>query len=433
MKKRSILAVLVLALAPAAFGQAMFRGDLAHSGVYVSPGPQTLKGVAWTFAAGGPVLSSPALADGVLYIGSDDGKLYALEAATGKKKWELATEGPVRSSPAVLAGTVYFGSYDGQFRAVDAATGEVSWTFATPGERKFQAAGLHGSRPPAQIIPDLWDLYLSSPAVTEDRVYFGSGDGNVYSLDAHTGQLMWKVETKDVVHSSPALVDGVLYVGSWDSNLYAIDADTGQQRWRFKTGEDPEQHNQVGIQSSPAVVDGVVYFGCRDGHLYAVDADTGKKRWAFTTKPTWIIASPAVRDGAVYFGTSIPPAFYALDAESGEPRLKLDLPVLIFSSTALSGPMAYFGSFDGKLHAIDLEKGAEAWQFQTEASKQDADDILQPDGAVNFGAIFSSSFFEDSYLAARKLFSVGSILSSPAVQDGLVYFGSADGNVYALQ
>src|SRR5207302_8267614 len=109
-------------------------------------------------------------------------------------------------------------------------------------------------------------------------VYFGSGDSNIYALDAASGSLKWKFKTGDVVHASPAISGGILFVGSWDSYFYALDAGSGRQVWRFKTGEYPVIHNQVGIQSSAAVADGVVYFGCRDSKFYAVDAATGKER-----------------------------------------------------------------------------------------------------------------------------------------------------------
>ncbi len=94
-------------------------------------------------------------------------------------------------------------------------------------------------------------------SLRQGAVYFGSGDGNLYALDAASGELRWKFKTGDVVHSSPALVDGVLFFGSWDSYFYAVDAATGKEKWRFHSGEDPLIHNQVGFQSSPAVVDGV--------------------------------------------------------------------------------------------------------------------------------------------------------------------------------
>jgi outer membrane protein assembly factor BamB len=101
-------------------------------------------------------------------------------------------------------------------------------------------------------------------------VYFGSGDGNDYALDAASGVLKWKFKTGDVVHSSPAISGGALYIGSWDTYLYALDATSGKELWRFKTGEDAEIHNHVGIQASPAIADGTVYFGCRDSNVYAL-------------------------------------------------------------------------------------------------------------------------------------------------------------------
>ena len=158
---------------------------------------------------------------------------------------------------------------------------------------------------------------LSSPVVWKGAVYFGSGDGNIYSLNAASGTLNWKFKTGDVVHASPAIADGTLFVGSWDSYFYALDAATGKEKWRFKTGEDPDIHNQVGIQSSAAVADGMVYFGCRDSHLYALDAKSGEKKWEFRAKGSWIVSSPAVKDGKVYFVTSDSSLLYAARCEVG--------------------------------------------------------------------------------------------------------------------
>ena len=188
----------------------------------------------------------------------------------------------VPSTAAVLGGTVYFTAHDGNLYALDGASAHLKWKFQTGGERRFAAKHLHGVQPVAETMPDPFDCFLSSPLVWNGAVYFGSGDGNVYSVNATSGTLNWKFKTGDVVHASPAIADGILYVGSWDSYFYALDAATGQERWRFKTGDDPEYHNQVGIQSSAAVVDGMVYFGCRDSHLYALDARTGEKKWAFS-------------------------------------------------------------------------------------------------------------------------------------------------------
>src|SRR5579859_1137499 len=337
---------------PARRNAAMFRGGVNHSGVYDAAGVPKLTGVKWKFHTNGYVISSPAVANGMVYVGSSDGNLYALEQETGTQKWKFKTDARVVSSPAVENGTVYFGSYDGKFYAVDAASGQLKWKFATAGERRFAGKHLHGALPEGETMPDPFDCYLSSPAVCGGAVYFGSGDGNVCSLDAAAGKLNWKFQTGDVVHASPAIADGTVFVGSWDSYFYAIDAATGKETWKFKTGEDHEIYNQVGIQSSAAVVDGIVYFGCRDSNLYALDARTGEKRWAYNNKGSWVIVSPTVQDGKVYFATSDSALFHAVDAKAEAEIFSLKLTWPMFASPALAGDFLYQGSEDGKLRAI---------------------------------------------------------------------------------
>jgi outer membrane protein assembly factor BamB len=262
---------------------ASFRGDPQHSGVYAGHGLAKYNKVKWKFHTNGEVVSSPAVVNDTVYFGSADRYLYAVGLNDGVLRWKFQTQSRISSSPAVAAGVVFFGSYDGNFYAVDANTGKLRWKFATAGERRYSATHLHGAQPVTETMPDPFDVYLSSPAIANGVVYFGSGDDNVYALNADTGALRWKVKTGDVVHASPAIWNGNVYVGSWDSYFYAIDAATGKTRWRFKTGDDLKIHNQVGIQASAAVVGGVVYFGSRDSHLYAVDAVTGQKKWAFST------------------------------------------------------------------------------------------------------------------------------------------------------
>jgi outer membrane protein assembly factor BamB len=430
---RRFLFFFLAVCSPAVAQDAMFRGNLQHTGVYSGPGISKFTKVRWQFQTKGQVLSSPAIAGDTLYIGSSDHLLYALDRASGAKKWTFKTESRVTSSPAVAADTVYFGSYDGKFYAVDAATGKEKWKFATPGERRFAATHLHGASPVAEVMPDPFDFYLSSPAVANGMVYFASGDTNIYALDAATGQLKWKFKTADVVHGSPAISGGVLYVGSWDSFLYALDAATGKEKWRFKTGEDADIHNQVGIQSSPAVVDGIVYFGCRDSKVYAVDAETGEQKWVFSNKGSWVIASPAVSDGKVYFATSDTGLFHALDAKTGAPVFSYDnnhWPM--FSSPAIVGSLAYIGTHQGKLLAIDLRAQKAAWTFDTDGFKKNGATYTKADGTPNYEAAFFDFFYDDMMAGVQKMMLVGAVLSSPVVAGDTIYFGSTDGNVYAL-
>ena len=86
----------------------MFRGDAAHSGMYSGAGPRAMRGVKWKFPTGGRIVGSAVARDGVIYFGSDDGNVYAVDAATGRQNWKFTTAGPVSSTPAVDGGAVYF-------------------------------------------------------------------------------------------------------------------------------------------------------------------------------------------------------------------------------------------------------------------------------------------------------------------------------------
>lgn len=427
------IAATLLTASAAGSAQSVFRGDSAHTGVFATQGPRKLHRVVWTFPTGGRVVSSPTYADGTLFFGSDDGGIYAVDAASGRQIWRRATGGPVPASPAVAGGTVYVASYDGKFYALNSKTGAVRWKFATGGERRFEARGLHGMKPASQTIADPYDIYLSSAVLASGVIYFGSGDGNVYALDADSGALRWKYQTGDVVHASPAFAGGVVYVGSWDSYFYALDARTGALKWRFHAGEDPDIHNQVGFQSSAAVVGGVVYVGCRDSNLYALDAASGAERWRFSTSASWVISSPAVTGGKVIFATSDSSLYHVVDATTGKSVLQSQDKAFMFSSPSVAGDVVFIGVLNGTLAARDLASGNVLWTFETEASKANNGWVLTADRRFNNPMLFRSNWREAPIEAADRQFTVGSFFSSPLVVNGVVYVGSTDGNLYALE
>ncbi|MFZ0820218.1 MAG: PQQ-binding-like beta-propeller repeat protein [Candidatus Acidiferrales bacterium] len=411
---------------------AIFRGNLQHTGVYDGAGAPQLSRVKWKFHTDGKIYSSPAVAQGKVFIASTDGSVYAVDADSGKVLWRFKTEGRITSSPAVASGLVYFESYDGNFYAVDEASGSLKWKYATGGERRFAAKHIHGIDPPGEMMPDPFDFYLSSPAVWDEMVYFGSGDGNVYGLNAATGEMLWKFKTGGVVHASPAVANGTLFIGSWDTYFYALDAKSGKERWRFKTGEDPTIFNQIGIQGPAAVTDGIVYFGCRDSNLYALDAASGAKRWVYNNKGSWVIGSPAVEGGLLYFATSDSGLFHIVDTKTGADVESLSFKWPMFSSPSIAGNHVYIGSHEGKLFAIDLATRKVSGMFQTEASTQNGPALTTKDGMPNYEAAMPSNFYDDIVAGVQKMFSVGAILSSPVIVNDTVYVGSADGNLYAI-
>jgi outer membrane protein assembly factor BamB len=284
----------------------------------------------WSYATGNQVGSSPAVANGVVYVGSDDYNVYALNASTGAKLWSFATGGAVISSATVVNGVVYIGSGDRNVYALNAGTGAKLWSFAT------------GS-----------GIQFSTPAVVNGVVYIGSSDRNVYALNASTGAKLWSFTTGvpgDAVLSSPAVANGVVYVGSTDYNVYALNAGTGAKLWNFKTGGE--------VNSSPAVVSGVVYFGADDFNVYALNASTGAKLWSFAAKEVLLVSSPAVANGVVYVGGqdlgSDGGTLYALNAVTGAQLWSYDTGPMGISSPAEVDGVVYATTSDGQTYAFAL-------------------------------------------------------------------------------
>jgi len=175
----------------------MFRHDLNHTGHSTSTAPGANSTI-WDYTTGWYVFSSPAVADGKVFVGSQDCKVYALNVSNGEEVWNYTTNGAVYSSPAVVDGKVFVGSRDWNVYGLNASTGARMWNFTT---------GL-----------EVW----SSPAVADGKVFIGSHDRNVYGLNASTGACIWKYRTGWYVFSSPSVADGMVFVGSHDYRVYAF-------------------------------------------------------------------------------------------------------------------------------------------------------------------------------------------------------------------
>ncbi len=391
----------------------------------------------WAFKTDGKIFSSPIVQDGIVYIGSEDGFLYAIEERTGKTHWKFKTGGAVHSSPAIFKNTVYIGSFEGHYYAIDTKTGHLKWKFKTGGEHWSGEVSFLGMKPVDRYMDDLWDFFLSSPVVNPDKqnpsVFFGSSDGNVYALNANTGQLKWKFEAKGSIHCSPVLYKNTLYIGSWDANLYAIDMETGKERWRFETGK---QTGFKGIQSTVAVANDMVYFGARDPFLFALNAENGKLVWRYDAAYSWIISSPVVVNGVVYVGTSDTLALLALDAKNGKELFKFKANGYVYSSPAIAGETAYFGDFTGNFFAVNTKSSGTEWNsYSTENRKLFGPEILNSN-LIDFAYAAKEadlSFYDVNKTVMDLFYKLGSIVSSPFIANNTVYFGSADGNCYAIE
>ena len=145
-----------------------------------------------------PVFSSPAVAGSTLFIGSDDGFLYALDADSGELRWRFEAGREIFSSPSVADGTVFVGAHTGFVYTLDADTGALTWQTQIGGP------------------------VFSSPALLTDQLLIGSGDEHLYALAREDGAVQWRAQVGERVWTSPAVVGSRVYFGSHDGAIYAL-------------------------------------------------------------------------------------------------------------------------------------------------------------------------------------------------------------------
>ena len=286
----------------------------------------------WEFETRGTVQSSPTVVDNFVYVGSDDGSVYAVNTASAGMRWQFSTRGAVRSSPTVVDGLLFVGSDDNSVYAVDTESGEAQWRFETDG-----AVG-------------------SSPTVVGGTVFVGSDDGNLYAIDASSGTEQWSVETGGTVEASPVVHDGTVFVGSTDGSLYAVGTESGETEWTFET--------EGAIRVSPTAANGIVYAGSDDRNVYAVDAASGREEWTYETVGG--LSAPTVGDGGfvretLFIGDRTG-TIYALNAEFGGLRWSKDVGDDIRAAPTLVSGRLFIGN--SSLYSLDAKTGETNWSTE---------------------------------------------------------------------
>jgi outer membrane protein assembly factor BamB len=365
---------------------AMFRHDLTHSGSTSRIGNVPQGNLKWSFRTDKAIHSSPTVSNGKVYVGSQDGHLYALDAETGDLLWKFQTESWVESSPAIVNGVVYFGSNDGNMYAVDADTGTKLWSF----DAKY--------------------VIRSSPAIVNGKVYFGCDAYYIYALSAETGEKLWSFKTDNLITSSPAISEGILLIGCSDGFVYALNAHSGRLRLKYNANS--------GVSCSPVIQDGIGYVVSGEGTIFAIDIkernwileneliDYWRAAYIYGIAPPpplpsgyiWTYrtmqrarSSPAVVGNIMY--TGIGHSLVAFDLETKLQQWRFETGDWVSSSAAIASGVIYVGSEDGMFYALDINTGKELWSYDT--------------GMM--------------------------ITSSPAIDNGVVFVGSHNGTLYAFE
>ncbi|MBI2079652.1 PQQ-like beta-propeller repeat protein, partial [Candidatus Micrarchaeota archaeon] len=154
----------------------------------------------WTKEVGSVWKGAPHINEGVIYFGTLDNNLYAVDLSDGFTKWKVATEGWIMSTPYV-SDYVYFGSNDGKIYAVEKNLGRIKWSAKT-GEA-VQSTGTTGTLAGRSVL------------------FIGSQDGNLYAIDTSDGTVVLKYPTKGWAHS-PILNGKIILFGSHDGSVYAV-------------------------------------------------------------------------------------------------------------------------------------------------------------------------------------------------------------------
>jgi len=346
-----------------------YRGDRALTGVAGGELPQR-PALLWTFAAAGAVTSSPVVAEGRVFFGSDDGKVYAVGLRDGLELWSFATQDIVEAPPLVLNGSVYVGSSDACFYALDAASGELRWKTGTGdrilgGANWFEAADGGGARIvvgsydtrlycfDAASGATLWtyatDNYVNgTPAILGERIVFGGCDAALHVVSAVTGQGLERIQLCEECHiaGSVALHDGRAYFGHYGNAFVCVDLPRGEQVWIYT---DPSQ----AFFSSPSIGADRVVFGGRDKRLHCARLDDGAPLWTFPTGRK-VDGSPVICGDKVVFGSG-DGRLYVLALESGEQLWSHDLGDSIFTSPAVADGVFLVGCNDGKVYAFGAQ------------------------------------------------------------------------------
>lgn len=235
-----------------------FMHDLGFSGKSSDKSLAPPLALLWKFKTGGPLYASPVIANGILYIGSTDGKLYALDAKQWGIKWVFDAGDAIRYAATVLGDRVYFNARNNKVYALDTKTGEKLWEFKSK------------------------NWMDAPPVVADNRVYVGVFPSKIYVLNARTG-------TVESMRERTIYIRGIEY-GCAKGVFRPVFPEHDAKLWRAQTG---------GSESYPIIANDVVYIGARDGQLHGFDALSKTQIWTYQLGG-FVEAAPAISDGILY-------------------------------------------------------------------------------------------------------------------------------------
>jgi outer membrane protein assembly factor BamB len=329
------------------------------------------RGAVWKFATGNAITASPGVGGGRVYVGSTDNNFYAVTAADGRKAWSYQS-GAVTVAPEVVGSVVCLATSKGHFYALRTADGARAWDVDT---------GV-----PAVFKPT-WAVDGGNVILAQ----VGQIGTSARAYDVATGAKGASFSTQEPYMVALTAADGILYALDASGILYAFRTATGAEIWH---GQLLSSDDQPG--TGLTVDAGAIYLGTMAGTLYAISAASGRVRWTYHPGNA-IESSVAIADGLVYLkdGNGV---VQAIDTAGGKKAWSREsIPTGLWGVAAAGGRVYY--STDLAIQALDAKTGAPVWAFT-------------PSGTASGTA---------------------TLLSTPAVANGMVFVGSSDDSLYAFQ
>jgi outer membrane protein assembly factor BamB len=259
-------------------------------------------------------------------------------------------------------------------------------------------------------------------------LYFGSGDGYFYAVDAKKGKEIWKFKTGNAVHTTPALANGKLFFGSFDGFVYALDLQKGKLVWKFKTVG--HKYFPTGdVNGSPTVFKNLVFIGARDYNFYALDQEKGFCHWNKAFFRGWALNS-SIDDSVLYIGSADERVLIGADPKTGAEFWKTNMEFLVFGNNAYSETLLYVGTTNGKLQAFSKLTGKYIWSFETETYKKNRQKYFKTDGTYR-DDIYSIIKSNEQFLDVE--YELGGIFSTPVIHGNYLIFTSTNGKLYCLE
>ena len=283
--------------------------------------------------AGGPITGINRV-----FIGSENGDIYALDAETGKLAWQGKVKGEIINAPAIDSGILMVNSASGILQAFNASTGEVLWK----NEQEVPALTLRG---------------LSPPVIASGGVLVGQANGNVSVFLLEKGQQGWSTDVGEStgttelervvdVDSAPVVFGDKVYSVSSRGNLVALDLRSGKILWERQYSS----YRQISISGNN------LFLTTDKGHVYAVDRNDGLERWSNLTMSNRDVTGPVVYDEYIVVG-DFDGYLHWLSQETGEvvARHHVDGSGIHSTPTVINGVL-YSQVRNGDLEAIQIPK-----------------------------------------------------------------------------